>query len=521
MTPSWPYIIKSSVLLSAFLLYYIFFLKKQTFFTWNRVYLLATLILSVCTPLFHFNLTINNTTTESALPTLYYVSGFMEEISVSGSKASTHSLFYHLTLIYISGICFLILRYLKGLFQISKLIRSHKCKRIHKLKIIPVPSGYPVFSFFNCIFINTASFGKSGAKSVFEHERIHVRQGHSFDLLITEIICTLNWFNPLVWIYKKNIAQNHEYIADRQVTVKYQTGRYLQLLVNQALKGNAFSFSNCFSCSNLKKRMIMMTKKQSNKFNILNYIPALFIGGILCTAFTCIATETPALPFISENKTVTTEEILESPADTSAIFQVVETMPQFNGNMQTWLKNNVKYPVKAIANKEKGRVFVSFVVERNGNISNTKVTKGVSPLLDAEALRVVKSMPAWIPGKQGGQTVRVAFAVPINFNLSESPVFTVVETMPRFNGNMEAWIKDNLKYPEKSQKAKEEGLTFVGFVVNEDGSLSDFKIQRSSGHQALDEEALRITKAMPNWIPGKQQGKAVKVSFVVPFNFKL
>ena len=80
MTPSWPYIIKSSVLLSAFLLYYIFFLKKQTFFTWNRVYLLATLILSVCTPLFHFNLTINNTTTESALPTLYYVSGFMEEI---------------------------------------------------------------------------------------------------------------------------------------------------------------------------------------------------------------------------------------------------------------------------------------------------------------------------------------------------------------------------------------------------------------------------------------------------------
>lgn len=265
----------------------------------------------------------------------------------------------------------------------------------------------------------------------------------------------------------------------------------------------------------------MMTKKQSNKFNILNYIPALFIGGILCTAFTCIATETPALPFISENKTVTTEEILESPADTSAIFQVVETMPQFNGNMQTWLKNNVKYPVKAIANKEKGRVFVSFVVERNGNISNTKVTKGVSPLLDAEALRVVKSMPAWIPGKQRGQTVRVAFVVPINFNLSESPVFTVVETMPRFNGNMEAWIKDNLKYPEKSQKAKEEGLTFVGFVVNEDGSLSDFKIQRSSGHQALDEEALRITKAMPNWIPGKQQGKAVKVSFVVPFNFKL
>ena len=162
----------------------------------------------------------------------------------------------------------------------------------------------------------------------------------------------------------------------------------------------------------------MMTKKQSNKFSILNYIPVLFIGGILCTAFTCIATATPMLPFISEEETIITEEILKSHADTSAIFQIVETMPRFNGNLQTWLK-------------------------------------------------------------------------------------------------------DNLKYPEKSQKAKEEGRTFVGFVVNENGSLSDFKIQCSSGYQALDEEALRVTKAMPNWIPGKQRGETVKVSFTVPFNFKL
>lgn len=265
----------------------------------------------------------------------------------------------------------------------------------------------------------------------------------------------------------------------------------------------------------------MMTKKQSNKFSMLNYIPALFIGGILCTAFTCIATETPVLPFMPETETATVTETPAPATDTSVIFQVVETMPQFNGNMQTWLKNNLKYPEKAIANKEQGRVFIAFIVEKDGSISNAKVSKSVSPLLDAEALRVIKSMPAWIPGKQRGQAVRVAFSVPINFNLSEPPVFAVVETMPRFNGNMEAWIKDNLKYPEKSQKAKEEGLAFVGFVVNEDGSLSDFKIQRSSGHQALDEEALRSTKAMPNWIPGKQQGKAVKVSFVVPFNFKL
>ncbi len=418
MTISPLYIIKSSVLLAAFLLYYVFFLKKQTFFTLNRVYLLGTLILSVCIPFFHFTLAIDNAATETGLPTLYYVSGFIEEITVSAGEISDHSLLYHLTWLYIGGICFFFLRYFRELFQLGKLIRSHRCKRIHKLKIVPVPSGYPVFSFFNYIFINTSSLGKSGAKNVFEHEKIHVRQGHSFDLLIAEIICMLNWFNPLVWIYKKNIAQNHEYIADRQVVVKYQTGRYLQLLVNQAFKGNVFSFTNCFSCSNLKKRMIMMTKKQSNKFSVLNYIPALFIGGILCTALTCIATETPALSFISESEAAVTEENPIFSNDTSAIFQVVEIMPQFNGNMQTWLKENLKYPAKAYEAKEQGQTFVHFIVNEDGTLSDFKIQRSSGFLsLDEEALRVAKSMPDWIPGKQRGKAVKVAFCLPFNFKL--------------------------------------------------------------------------------------------------------
>lgn len=418
MLPSSLYIIKSSILLTAFLLYYIFFLKKQTFFTLNRVYLLGTLILSVCTPFFYFTLAIDDTTKDASLPILYYVSEFMEEISISGREAPDHSLLYHLTWLYTGGICFFLLRNFKGLFQISKLIRSYKYKRIHRLNIIPVPSGSPVFSFFNCIFINTASLKKSDTKSVFEHEKTHVRQGHSVDLLIVEIICTLYWFNPLVWIYKKNIAQNHEYIADRQVIVKYQTGRYLQLLVNEALKGNAFSFTNCFSCSNLKKRMIMMTKKQSNKLSILKYIPALFICGILCTAFTCLATKSPNPPFISENGTTITTKTPASSADTSTIFQIVETMPHFNGNMQAWLKENLKYPPKAKEAKEEGRTFVGLVVNEDGSLSNFKIQRSSgSPTLDEEALRVVKSMPVWIPGKQRGKSVKVAFIIPINFKL--------------------------------------------------------------------------------------------------------
>lgn len=333
MTLSSLYIIKSSVLLAAFLLYYAFVLKKQTFFTLNRVYLLGTLILSICIPFFHFTLAVDIMETDGSLPPLYYVSGLIEEISVSGREVSDYEWLYCLSWIYLGGVCFFLLRYARGLFQIRQLIHSHECKRVRNLKIVMLSSNYPVFSFFNYIFINTSLDYKIEANSVLRHEIIHVRYMHGFDLLLSEIICIFYWFHPLVWIYKKNIAQNHEYIADKEVAVKYQTGRYFQLLVNQALKGKMFSFTNCFSCSNLKKRMIMMTKKQSNKFNVLNYIPALFIGGILCVVLTCIVTQAPALSFISEEAPVTTTIVGSIAVDSSEVFAVVEKMPQFDGDI--------------------------------------------------------------------------------------------------------------------------------------------------------------------------------------------
>lgn len=522
MTPSSLYIIKSSVLLAVLLLYYVLVLRKQTFFTLNRVYLLGALTLSICAPLFHFTITLSSQSPEEGLPTLYYVSGLMEEVTVSGQTSSEKKFLFNWNWIYLGGVIFFSLRYLKGIFQICRLIYSHKRKRIHKLILVSVGSGYPTFSFFNYIFLNTVSLNRANRHKIFEHERIHVRQGHCFDLFITEIICILNWFNPFVWAYKKIITQNHEYIADKQVIVKYQTGSYLQLLVNQAFKGNIFSFTNCFSCSNLKKRMIMMTKKQSNKLRILNYIPALFIGGTLCTLFTCITTQAPALPFIPEEKPEMVQETAMSAADTSAIFQAAETMPKFNGDLKAWMRKNLKYPAKAMEEDISGRVFVCFVVEKDGSLTNIKVNKKVDPLLDAEAIRVVKAMPAWIPGKQRGDAVRVGYTLPVSFFLPpKAAVFNIPEVMPKFNGDLNAWMKTNLKYPAKAQEAKEQGHTFVGFVVNEDGSLSGFKIQRSSGSKTLDEEALRVVKAMPAWIPGKQKGVNVKTNFSLPVNFSL
>jgi len=112
------------------------------------------------------------------------------------------------------------------------------------------------------------------------------------------------------------------------------------------------------------------------------------------------------------------EDFGEEDTGEAQIFQVVETMPSFNGNMNKWLKDNLKYPILAQENGISGRVFVAFVVEKDGSITDVKVARSVDPSLDKEAVRVVKSMPKWNPGKQRNKPVRVAFTVPINFTLS-------------------------------------------------------------------------------------------------------
>ena len=160
----------------------------------------------------------------------------------------------------------------------------------------------------------------------------------------------------------------------------------------------------------------MMTKKQSNKFSMLNYIPSLFIGGILCTAFTSITAEAPASNPKSEM--VATEKTPASLSDTSVVFAVVENMPKFNGDMYAWLKDNLRYPEKAKEAKEEGIVYVNFIVNEDGTLSdfNIKRSSG-SEALDEEALRVAKAMPTWISGKQRGINVRVSFSIPIKFKL--------------------------------------------------------------------------------------------------------
>ena len=228
------------------------------------------------------------------------------------------------------------------------------------------------------------------------------------------------------------------------------------------------------------------------------------------------------------------------------IFVVVEEMPEFPGGelaLRKFIAETIIYPSEA---KEKGiigKVFVTFIVSSTGKTENAKIARGVHPLLDAEALRVVGLLPDWKPGKQRGVAVNVSYTIPINFALDgvkdvqqtasfvppkvnekgEKMVFIVVEEMPEFPGGSDAlrnFLAKSVKYPAEAIKNKVMGKVFVSFVINAQGKVEQPKIEKSVD-PALDEEAIRVVGLMPDWKPGKQRGVAVSVAYTIPIQFML
>ena len=204
-----------------------------------------------------------------------------------------------------------------------------------------------------------------------------------------------------------------------------------------------------------------------------------------------------------------------------------------------YISNNVRYPAEALDAGIEGRVTTMFIVERDGTLSNIQVLRGVEPSLDAEALRVIRSMPTWAPGRQGDKAVRTRYTVPVNFTIQgkttansrrleismvdEEGIYQVVEKMPEFPGGMNAlmsYLRENIRYPEDAKAAGIKGRVTVQFVVNEDGSISNiFKLR--GVEPSLDAEALRLIASMPTWKPGMHDGQPVAVRYTVPITFRL
>lgn len=240
------------------------------------------------------------------------------------------------------------------------------------------------------------------------------------------------------------------------------------------------------------------------------------------------------------------EELKMSQGDENAIFTVVESPPRFKGGDEAridYLINNIAYPEKARNDKVEGTVYITFVVEKDGSISNVKILRGIGAGCDEMAKKVVSQMPPWEPGMQRGEPVRVQFTMPIKFTLEgkkdevslpseislpsktggKNDVFTVAEHPPAFPGGDDArreFLTNTLVYPESAKKNKTEGTVYVTFVVEKDGKISGAQVLRGIG-DGCDEAAIHAVNSMPAWKPGMLRGEPVPVQFTMPIKFSL
>lgn len=231
--------------------------------------------------------------------------------------------------------------------------------------------------------------------------------------------------------------------------------------------------------------------------------------------------------------------------DDDKIYTAVDEMPEFPGGgkeLMTYLTKNIKYPQAAHEAGIEGRVIVSFVVEKEGKITNCQVVKSVDPALDQEALRLINTFPAWTPGKNNGEVVRTKYTLPISFQLKKKSatesnnnnpihpekhkgevVYSMSEVMPEYPGGISAllaFLNQHVKYTEHAKQNKIEGRVIVAFVVEKDGTPANFKIIKSL-EPSLDNETLRVVSLMEKWNPGTKDGEPVQVRYVLPVQFKL
>ena len=440
------YILKSSVCLVLFYLFFRLLLSKETFHRFNRMALLGVLFFSLLIPCIEVT-TRHQVEVQQAVLSIEQLL-LMAELEVTPAnvgavqETSAISWVQIVLLVYLAGILFLVCRNIYSLICLFRLVHSGKHEKLEKgVTLVVHNQEIAPFSWMKYIVISRKDLEENG-REILIHEMAHIHHRHLVDLLVADICIFFQWFNPGAWLLKQELQNIHEYEADETVINEGVNAKeYQLLLIKKAVGTRLYSMANSFNHSKLKKRITMMLKEKSNPWARLKYLYVLPLAAIAVTAF--------ARPEISEKMEeisavkvndlaeIVQEKVLQDTVKVSkdekkdalvvtgvkskeeeeiVIFEVVEQMPEYPGGMSALQKYlSEKIAGSPMKGKAGGRVMVGFTVAETGKIKDVRVLQSDEASLNQEAERIVSEMPDWIPGKQRGRPVPVKYTVPIRF----------------------------------------------------------------------------------------------------------
>ena len=423
-----PWLIRSTLLLTAFYAFFMLFMRRTTLFRLNRIILLAGTAVCMLLPLLRFNaegaaaiLGLPSPAEVLPLPRIVIPEALAAGSPEEGGTAVSGGFDWRTLLlwVYAAGCAAALTFTGLSLLRILRVIRDNPGFRYKGRKVHTPGTALPSFSFLNHIVISRSDYERH--PEILLHEYMHTRLRHSADILLMSLVCALYWFNPLVWIMLSELRMLHEYETDEAV-LKHgiDATQYQLLLVRKAVGNRRFLIANSFNHCKLKNRITMMHKLKTSKWAALAWLACLPLLTLILSSSSAVDTQnTP-----SGSVTPAVTELTAPAADQQEVIRYVDVdvKPKFNGGDMNefvkWCAGQLKYPEEAKNAKISGRVTVQFIVGPDGSLSDIHIIRGIDELND-EALRVISLSPAWTPGYENGKPVPVTINFPIYFQLPD------------------------------------------------------------------------------------------------------
>ncbi|MBX2916441.1 MAG: M56 family metallopeptidase [Cyclobacteriaceae bacterium] len=473
---------------------YILLLRKETQFTSKRWFLLVAMMCSVVFPLITisggqntFIPTLSNSAMATWLPEIVIVGNGTASAPVTPTNYWSLVIPAYL----IVAVVLLVLLFIR-MGRIVMFFYQAKRYQWQTYTIAESTDVQGIFSFFNYIFIpGKDSIDEAEKEAILQHEAVHIKKGHSFDIVFVHVLQAVCWFNPIIWFYKTSLVQVHEFEADARSAESMDVDRYCGLLAKVALQQNGFVLANHFTNSFTLKRINMM-KTVRRKISQWKIATAILM---LATYFVAVACQ---------------DQLLEN------VKEVAD-----NSTMALSYPQEVQLELEKARQGMPGTEFYVLEMNDDGKRKMDEIMKELK-------ISSLEGRPVIV--KEGNE-IRNFFiyskngqAKQINtLTLSADGIHTIVEHSAEPNGGMPEFYKHiaaNMRYPAEARRKGVEGKVFIEFVINEDGSISNAKPIKGIG-AGCDEEALRVVANSPAWIPAKQDGKTVKQRMVVPIVFSL
>jgi TonB family protein len=506
------YLIKINTAVCIFYIMYKLFYRNDTFFSMRRYLMQGMLILSMVYPFVDFSqwMTQSQAFTDIAVSYAHILPAATHSpvptISAAPPLPAEACIGYFYLLI--TGL--LLLRLLFRTMRIVWLRVRSRTVVVENVRVFRLNKETMPFSFFSWIFMNPDLHDRKDAHEILTHETVHVRQHHSIDVLVAEIVCAFCWINPAVWMLRKEIGINLEFITDRLVVKKVDIDMksYQYHLLKLSHQPHKNSIINQFNVSLLKERIMMLNVKKSSKVKLV--------------AYTLVIPLTLLLLIANNADAVADKMNVAQSADPKVISGIVldgETKEPLQG-VHVLIEGTTAGTVSGA----EGR----FTIEANkgeklffSHIGYSTKELNVSDLPENAGTIELSRQPVAL-----SDVVVIAYGTakkpPINGEAKDM-VFTVAEKMPEFPGGEQALLKhiaEHILYPVAAAEKGQQGQVLCKFVIREDGVVGNVTVIKGVA-PALDNEAIRVLYSLPRWIPGRQHDRAVAVEYTLPVTFRI